>query len=100
MSSDFEQLLANAKNDNSAYYKQCLTYIVNSTEDLYYVARFLEPFLPHINDGNLNTFHVCLQNARQSVHTFPSAIHNVANSSIGNEKLRKVLDVLIQKYCS
>ena len=97
--STFEELLN--QEENTKHYekmKQCLIYIVQTSPDPYYLARFLEPFLSHVNSPSLNDFHITLQNAANSQYILPTMIHNVINECRTNERLLQVIDLMIRKY--
>lgn len=99
----FEDLINNALNEpNYEKLQESLIYIVNKTNDTYYIARFLEPFISHVNNNNLNLFYSSLQNKDNSLYIFPSVIHNIMNdckNRVTNyDKLLQVIQLLIQKF--
>ena len=95
----FEQLLQRAQSEpNYEQLQTGLLYIVQTTPDLYYLSRFIEPFLPHINSGNLNTLHVALQNQANSTYIFPGLVHNVINECRTNGRLLQLVQVITEKY--
>ncbi len=95
----FEELLQRANSEpNYEQLQKRLLYIVQTTQDLYYMARFIEPFLPHVNSGSMNTFHTMLQNGVNSTYLFPGLIHNVINECRTNERLLQLVQVIVKKY--
>lgn len=95
----FNQLLINARNEpDYEHIRISLTYIINTTSDLYYVSQFLFPFLAHTNSDVLNVFCSNLQNAQNAVYLFPSLIHNVALECGKNDRVRQVIELLIEKF--
>jgi hypothetical protein len=95
----FDQLLQQAENEpHYEKMNQALTYIVQTTPDPYYLARFLEPFIAHVKSDNLNVFYSALQNADNMRYALPSMIHNVVNECRTNENLMKLIDLFIRKH--
>ena len=95
----FEELIQRANSEpNYEQLQKGLLYIVQTTQDLYYMARFIEPFLPHVNSGSMNTFHTMLQNGANSTYLFPGLIHNVINDCRTNERLLQLIQVTVKKY--
>ena len=95
----FEELIQRANSEpNYEQLQKGLLYIVQTTQDLYYIARFIEPFLPHVNSSNMNTFHTMLQNGANSIYLFPGLIHNVMNECRTNDRLLQLVQVIVKKY--
>jgi len=95
----FEELLQRANSEpNYEQLQKGLLYIVQTTHDLYYIARFIEPFLPHVDSGSMYTFHTMLQNGANSIYLFPGLIHNVINDCRTNDRLLQLVQVIVKKY--
>ena len=95
----FEELLQQARAEgNYDQMKRALIYIVERSQDTFYIAQFIQPFLAHINSDSLNVFHSSLYNSQNNTIILHSMIHNVINDCKKNINLYKLVNVLIEKY--
>lgn len=95
--SSFEELLvqAQSQNDFDVIYDALLEIVMNQSNH-YSLYNKLFPFLHDVNDGgNLNSLCVQLQNPINNDNLNKGLVHNVVNASKTNEKLKKVLEVVI-----
>jgi hypothetical protein len=95
----FELLLQQARAEpNYDEMKRALSYIVETTNDTFYIAQFIQPFLAHINSDSLNVFHSSLYHSHNNTIVLHSMIHNVINDCKKNTHLYQFVQVLIEKY--
>jgi len=95
--SSFEELLAQTQNQSQydLIYNALLELVIDRSNH-YNLYNRLHPFLPHVNDGgNLSTLCTQLQNPSNNDLIYKSLVHNVVNASKSDEKLKKVLEVVI-----
>lgn len=95
--SSFEDLLVQTQNQAryDLIYSALLELVLDRTNH-YRLYNRLQPFLPHVNDGgNLNALCTQLQNSNNNDVIYKSLVHNVVNASKSDEKLKKVLEVVI-----
>jgi hypothetical protein len=93
--SSFDQLLAQAQNEK--YFERIASALLQTimkrpTIDL---ANKIQPFLQHANDGHLNSLYTQLQNPFNDNGIYKGLVHNVVIASKTNEKLKRLLEVLI-----
>lgn len=95
----FEELLQQSRAEgNYDQMKRALIYIVETSQDTFYIAQFIQPFLAHINSDSLNVLHSSLYNSQNNTIMLHSMIHNVINDCKKNTNLYKFVNVLIEKY--
>ena len=93
----FDELLERARSEpNYGKMMNDFMFIIQN-RDIYYVARFIEPFLSHVTSEHLNIFHSYLQN-KQSSQIYVSIIHNMLNECHINKRLLQVLELTLQKH--
>lgn len=95
--SSFEELLAQTQSQSQydVIYNSLLELVMDRSNH-YRLYNRLQPFIPHVNDGgNLNTLCSQLQNPINNDLIYKSLVHNVVNASKSDEKLKKVLEVVI-----
>ena len=95
----FELLLQQAHAEpNYEQMKRALIYIVETSQDTFYIAQFIQPFLAHINSDSLNVFHSSLYHSQNNTIMLHSMIHNVINDCKKNIHLYQFVQVLIEKF--
>ena len=95
--SSFDELLVQAQCQNNfdIIYEALLEIVMNQT-DHFLLCNKLQPFLQHISDGgNLNSLYAQLQNPNNNKVLNKVLVHNVVNASKSNDKLKKVLEVVL-----
>ena len=97
--STFEELLK--KTEKDAVYekmKRNLANIVINAVNPPYLADFLTPFLVHIKHPSLTAFHKTLETTPISYLALPGIIHNMIQECKTNQKMYKVIDVMIRTF--
>jgi hypothetical protein len=95
----FELMLQQARAEpNYDEMKRALSYIVETTNDTFYIAQFIQPFLAHINSDSLNVFHSSLYHSQNNTIVLHSMIHNVINDCKKYILLYQFVQVLIEKH--
>lgn len=96
--SSFDELLVQAQRQNEfdIIYDALLEVVMNQSNH-YSFCNKLQPFLHHVNDGgNLNTLCNQLQNSNNNNEILTKAlVNNIVNTSKSNDKLKKVLEVVL-----
>ena len=95
----FEELIK--KTEKEKYFlrmNQVLYRMIVSSIDHTYLIQFVEPFLPHVNSPSFDVFHTTLKNIAYAYSALPGIIHNMVLESKTNEKLYKVLDLMVRIY--
>lgn len=93
----FDELLSQAQQQNEMDILQNnLTYILQDKSKHFTVYNRIQPFLPHIEDGgNLDALSLQLQSPYSDNPTIKKHIHTLVNQAKTNERLKKVLQVVI-----